>query len=128
MAWHEHDRAGGPYSVRELPAHRELSRIIWNTVEREGGRAGTALRLPYMLREEGLEIASLRSEAILVDGDGDAAGQMARMMLPRAREQGVVGADFDEDALIAALAEEGKGLDAPIVFDHAYLVIARKPD
>ena len=127
MAWHEHDRAGGPYSVRELPVHRELSRIIWDTVEREGGRAGTAMRLSHMLRELGLEIASMRSEAILVDGDGSATGQMTRMMMPRAREEGVIGANFDEDALIAALAEEGRGLDAPIVFDHAYLVIARKP-
>ena len=128
MAWHEHAGVAVPSSVCDLPEHARLASIIWNTLEREGGRRETALRLPQMMRDAGLDLESFRVEGIVLDErSGGGAGQMARMMLPRMFATGVLDeANFDSEAFIAALQEEKLQAAAPIVWDYAYLSIGRK--
>lgn len=129
MAWHEHAGTACPSSVRDVPHHARLASLIWDTIEREGGRRDTALRVPRMVRDAGLDPHSFRVEGIVLeDGSEGGAGQMARMMLPRMFATGVLDeANFDTAEIIARLESEKEQASAPIVWDFAYLTIARKP-
>ena len=128
MAWHEHAGIGCPFSAVPLPLHQQLAGWIWQTIEHEGGRRETALRLPAMLGNSGIAVASLRGEAIFIGGPlGSDAANMARMMLPRMHAAGVIDTvALDEEVFIAGLVAEAETLDAPILWDMAYLVIGRK--
>ncbi|TIX50373.1 class I SAM-dependent methyltransferase [Alteraurantiacibacter aquimixticola] len=129
MAWQEHDGAGRPFSIVELPRHVELANWIWATIASEGGLPGTALQLPRLLQDCGLEPASFRAEAIVLDPEGKGgASAMARMMLPRIFAAGVVAEEgLDSEAFIAALDAEKAKAAAPIIWDFAYMTVARKP-
>ncbi|MXO71455.1 methyltransferase domain-containing protein [Alteraurantiacibacter buctensis] len=129
MAWHEHCGASQPFSTVPLPQHARLADLIWQTIALEGGRPGTALCLPAMLRDCGLVPGPLRVEAIVIEPDAPGgAAAMARMMLPRMVAAGLIAQDtFDGEGFVTALEAERAQAAAPIIWDHAYLVIARKP-
>lgn len=128
MAWHEHSGVDMPWSVQPLKQHGLFANMVWDTIVKEGGRRSTALELPRILAECGLEVDPMRAEAIVMAQDAQGgAKNMAQMMLPRMIAAGVVDSAFDSDGFVAALEAERKEAGGPIIWDIAYMTIARKP-
>ncbi|RJY06929.1 methyltransferase domain-containing protein [Aurantiacibacter aquimixticola] len=128
LGFQEHARAGLPRGLSDLPVHRLIHNWVWDTIVAEGGDDRLGLRLEGILRECGLAPEQITSEAILLqENDPSFIPQLARLMLPRMAEQGIVDRDaVDPDRLAEQIEHERRAVGGTIVWDMAFLVSARR--
>ncbi|MDI1431054.1 methyltransferase domain-containing protein [Polyangium sorediatum] len=129
VAFQEVDATLLPASTKPHPLHEQITRWIWQTVEREGATTTMGFELPLVLEAAGLNVEGQRAEAILqTRHHRHITAWIVRAMLPRIVERGVASeADIDIETLDARLAEELRHTNSAFISDMSFSVWARKP-
>ncbi len=127
LAFQEHARADLPSGLGDLPIHRQIYDWVWSTVAAEGGDVKLGLCLAELMRDRGLIIQQACSEAILLQPyEPSFIPTLARLMLPRMIQQGVVDADeIEPDHLAERIEDERRTIGGTIAWDLAFLIAAR---
>jgi ubiquinone/menaquinone biosynthesis C-methylase UbiE len=126
MVFEESDRIATPLGSPQLPLHTKVRDWIWDTVAREGGNTHMGMQLYTVMRDAGLSVSVLRSEAILHTYEsGSDLGWVARMMAARMIKHGVVTREeLDIETLEDRLQEERKNANAPFIRDMTFGICA----
>ncbi|HVK71504.1 MAG TPA: methyltransferase domain-containing protein [Polyangium sp.] len=129
VAFQEVDATIVPASPKPHPLHEQVTRWIWQTVEREGATTTMGFELPLALEAAGLEVEGQRAEAILqTKHHRHITAWIVRAMMPRILERGVASeAEIDIETLDARLAEELRQTNGAFIGDMFFSVWARKP-
>ncbi len=128
VAFQEHDGLMVPASSIPFPLHEQVTRWVWETVEREGANRRMGFKLPSVFARVGLKLEGLRAEAITsTKTTPHPIGAIVQAMLPRIVKQGVA---TEEQIGIESLAErlrlELEATDGVFISDIAFYGCARK--
>lgn len=128
MAFQEHDGLMVPASSVRLPLHEQVTRWVWETVEREGANRRMGFELPSVFARAGLTLEGLRAEAITsTKTSPHPIAAIVQAMLPRIVKQGVASArQIDIDSLYERLQTEREATDGVFISDVAFYGWARK--
>lgn len=112
-----------------MPLHEQVSRWIWQTVEREGGDIHIGFALQSLLEQSGLIVEHVRAEAVILGQNTHyPLAFIVRAMLPRIIEHGVTSvAEIDIETLEQRLTAERMAANSIYVSDMAFGAWARKP-
>lgn len=129
VAFQEADATMIPASPKPHPLHEQVTRWLWQTVEREGATTTMGFELPIALEAAGLEVEGQRAEAIIqTKHHRHMTAWIVRAMMPRILERGVASeAEIDIETLDARLAEELHQTNSPFIGDMIFSAWARKP-
>ncbi len=129
VAFQEIDGTMTPASTTAHPLHEQVSRWMWQTVEREGATASMGFELPIALEAVGLQLGGLCAEAIVqVAGRRHHTAKIVRAVLPRIVAHGVASEqEIDVETLDARLAEELRKTGSAYVGDMSFCAWASKP-
>jgi len=112
-----------------MPLHEQVSRWIWQTVEREGGDIHIGFALKSLLEQSGLIVEHVRAEAVIQGQNTHyPLAFIVRAMLPRIIQHGVANeAEIDIETLEQRLTSEHMATNSIYVSDIAFGAFARKP-
>jgi ubiquinone/menaquinone biosynthesis C-methylase UbiE len=126
MVFQESDYMVTSFSSPLLPLHTKALNWLWDTVAKEGGNIHIGRQLYSEMKNAGLRISLLRSEAILQTYEsGSDLGWVVKMMIPRMIKHNIVNAEeLDVETLEEQLLEERKTSNVPFIRDMAFGICA----
>jgi ubiquinone/menaquinone biosynthesis C-methylase UbiE len=112
-----------------MPLHEQVSRWVWQTVEREGGDIHIGFALQSILEQSGLIVEHVRAEAVIQGQNTHyPLAFIVRAMLPRIIEHEVANvAEIDIETLEQRLSAERMAANSIFVSDMAFGAWARRP-
>ena len=127
MVFQESDSMAASLCDDSLKLHKKVQSWIWDTVKKEGGNVQMGSQLYSVMKRAGLNVRALRAEAVLHTGEsGSDLAWVAKMMLPRMIDHGVILADeVDMDTLEQRLQSELEGSNIPFIRDMAFGICAQ---
>lgn len=128
MIFQESDSMAFSLCSDSMPLHKRVQGWIWETVESEGGDVHMGMKLYALLKDAGLKVTLLRSEANLQTCEsGSDLGWVAKMMESRIISCGVAGSDeMGVESLEERLRVELESSDVPFIRDMVFGVCAEK--
>ncbi len=129
MVFQEHDATMPPGCVVPMPLHKQASKWVWATVEREGGNTHLGFNLWNLLTGSGLVVEKIRAEGLVQTPDTPyPIANIVRAALPRIVYHGIATKEeIDISTLERRLAEESDKSNATYISEMVFCVWARKP-
>lgn len=127
-AFQEHDGSMVPACATPFPLHEQVTRWVWETVEKEGANRAMGFTLPSVFAAAGFTLEGLHVEAIpTIKTKPSAIGSIVRAMLPRIVAQGVATeAEIALETLDQRLEDERQSTDSVFISDIVFAAWARK--
>ena len=111
----------------DFPLHSKIQKLIWKTIEKEGGNTSIGSQLYQLFKESELIVEEVFSEQVIQTSEtGSDLGWQAKIMKPRMIKQDLVSKEYDFEELEQKLDTEMKNSRGIFIRDLNYGIIGRK--